>query len=747
MLKNAFLCSLLLIFSYQAKSQEDPDTSALKRDLKKSRPDTGRVQLLLNMSRVYFDNSSNSLTRVDTAGSYARQALKLSRGINYRAGLATALLLQSNVYRKRGEARLAQLYLDSGITIIKKMHDPVALANGYMDVWFRYVQDAAGYRQQMKYFMMALDLLKHRTEKLPKANALYKVGNLYRYAGESKTALNYFKEALAIYQLVHYPQAYLAYEQIGWIYVELGDVQTGLKYDLKAAEIVEKLKLNTLIVSIIYNAIGIMFSRQNIPDKAIYYFHKALVVAEANHNEDHIRNLHTNIASVELRTGQTRKALKSLQIFKRYPPTDVNMKVKSANMFIEAYLRLKDFDRAKPYYRQLVSIDTSTVASPDIKELILRGTINYLQSTGQFNATLPLLKGYETYWKKSGNLLKESQGEYLKFRTDSGMGNFLTAIQHHIRFKSLSDSALDKEKSRQFSQLSLKFETEKKDRELITKEQRIALLDKQSQLQQSVLLQERQTKNEVFAGLLVLTALFGLGYSRYRLKQRTNRKLELQQAEIHGKNTALQVLLSEKEWLLKEIHHRVKNNLQIVISLLNTQSAYLDSPEAMDAIRNSQNRMQAISLIHQKLYQSENLKTIDMGVYIRELVEYLGESFIYENKIKMKLNISPMKLDVAQAVPLGLILNEAISNSIKYAFKKMTNGIITITLTLVDEERYSLSIADNGIGLPAGFDLSNTNSLGMRLMHGLSDQLEADLFLENDIGLRVSIIFKPLLLK
>jgi len=113
----------------------------------------------------------------------------------------------------------------------------------------------------------------------------------------------------------------------------------------------------------------------------------------------------------------------------------------------------------------------------------------------------------------------------------------------------------------------------------------------------------------------------------------------------------------------------------------------------------------------------------------------------------MKLNISPMKLDVAQAVPLGLILNEAISNSIKYAFKKMTNGIITITLTLVDEERYSLSIADNGIGLPAGFDLSNTNSLGMRLMHGLSDQLEADLFLENDIGLRVSITFKPLFLE
>lgn len=742
MIKSALLCVIFLLITCQAFSQEDADTSLLKLKLEKSRPDTNRVQLLLSMSRVYFDNSSNSLTRVDTAGKYAQKAIKLSQHLRYTNGLATSLLLQSNVYRKRGQLQLAQLYLDSSITMIKKQADPVQLAKAYLDVWFRYVQDAEAAKLQLKYYQMALSLLRKTNAKLSTAYALSRIGNMYRYAGDNKTALTYLEESLAIYQQENYSQIYLVYEQIAWINVQLGNIQSGLQYDLKAAAIVEKLKLKTLIVSIIYNSIGIMFYRQDIYDKALYYYKKALVVAEFNHNQDHIRNLHANIAAVLLRTGKTKEAINTLQIFKKYPPTDVNMTVKGANMFLEAYLRLKEFDKAQPYYQQLAQIDTGTVASADIKEIILRGIITYLQATKQFKASVPYLKGYEPYWKKTDNFSKASQAELLAFRTDSGMGNYLSAIQHHVRYKAWSDSLLGKEKAKQFSQLSLKFETEKKDKELSDREQHIDLLKKQSKLQQSVLLHERQLKNGVFAGLLLLSALFGVGYSRYRLKLKTNKQLEKQQAEINSKNNSLQALLAEKEWLLKEIHHRVKNNLQIVISLLNTQSAYLDNPIALDAIRNSQNRMHAISLIHQKLYQSENLATIDMCVYIRELIEYLGESLNNENEIIMDMDVCLVNLDVSQAVPLGLILNEAISNSIKYAFSAIQKGTITITLKAIADEYYLLSIADNGVGLPEGFDVHRTKSLGLRLMQGLSDQLDGEFSLESDHGLRVSVTFK-----
>ena len=149
-------------------------------------------------------------------------------------------------------------------------------------------------------------------------------------------------------------------------------------------------------------------------------------------------------------------------------------------------------------------------------------------------------------------------------------------------------------------------------------------------------------------------------------------------------------MLIEKEWLLKEIHHRVKNNLQIVISLLNTQSAYVDNEDALLAIQNSQHRMHAMSLIHQKLYQSDNLANIDMSWYIYELISYMRECFDTDNKINFVLDTEKVYLDVAQAVPLGLIINEAISNAIKYAFPADRKGAVKIVLKNIGYNNYEL---------------------------------------------------------
>jgi len=200
-------------------------------------------------------------------------------------------------------------------------------------------------------------------------------------------------------------------------------------------------------------------------------------------------------------------------------------------------------------------------------------------------------------------------------------------------------------------------------------------------------------------------------------------------------------LLNEKEWLLKEIHHRVKNNLQIVISLLNTQSAYLDNEDAVAAIRISQNRMHAMSLIHQKLYQSDNMANIDMFWYVHELANHMMESFDVRNRIEFLIDVDKIYLNIVQAVPLGLILNEAISNSIKYAFPQKDKGIITVSLKKDDESMCTLNISDNGIGLPDGFDPEATNSLGMSLMIGLSNQIDGDFKILNNHGVTININF------
>lgn len=260
-------------------------------------------------------------------------------------------------------------------------------------------------------------------------------------------------------------------------------------------------------------------------------------------------------------------------------------------------------------------------------------------------------------------------------------------------------------------------------------------------MQESELQKSQLLNNLSIWSLILLLIIIVLLYSRYRLKQRNHAKLELKEKEINQKNINLRHLLDEKEWLLKEIHHRVKNNLQTVISLLNSQSAYLDNDMALSAIKNSQHRIHSMSLIHQKLYNSENISTINMPNYIKELVEYLKDSFSLGQRIRFEIKIDPLELDVAQAVPLGLILNEAITNSIKYAFPDDRSGMVYITLETIKENLYLMTIADNGIGIDIDFSNKKVNSFGMSLIKGLSDDLEAKFSMENNNGTILKIEF------
>lgn len=179
----------------------------------------------------------------------------------------------------------------------------------------------------------------------------------------------------------------------------------------------------------------------------------------------------------------------------------------------------------------------------------------------------------------------------------------------------------------------------------------------------------------------------------------------------------------------------------MVIGLLGTQSGYLKTEEALAAISDSQHRIHAMSLIHQKLYQSDNLSAINMPDYIHELVDYLRNSFNIRQAIRFKLNIDRIELDLSRCIPLGLILNEAITNAIKYAFPDGREGIIIISLSQVPEHKILLTITDNGVGLPAAFDIHTRNSMGMNLMQGLSEDIDGDFDIVNHDGTSISISF------
>lgn len=263
------------------------------------------------------------------------------------------------------------------------------------------------------------------------------------------------------------------------------------------------------------------------------------------------------------------------------------------------------------------------------------------------------------------------------------------------------------------------------------------------------LTQVESEKRSIITYAIVITLSFLLltGLTVIIVKQ--VKKLKSQQKVIHKKNRTLQQiltekedLLAEKEWLLKEVHHRVKNNLHMVTSLLESQSAYLED-NALSAIRDSQHRVFAMSLIHQKLYQSEKVASIDMSVYLQELVQYLQDSFDTNKHIRFQFHLEPIELNVSQAVPIGLILNEAITNAFKHAFPSNTNGTITVTMTETEGHEFLLSVVDNGIGSPADFQLQKASSLGIKLMKGLSEDIGAQFKIEShsNEGTSVSIIF------
>jgi two-component sensor histidine kinase len=199
-------------------------------------------------------------------------------------------------------------------------------------------------------------------------------------------------------------------------------------------------------------------------------------------------------------------------------------------------------------------------------------------------------------------------------------------------------------------------------------------------------------------------------------------------------------LLDTKEWLLKELHHRVKNNLQVMMSLQELQARNLTSEEALTAVHDSNNRLYAMSLIHQKLYQQDEPGQINMRQYIGDMVRHLTEAFASANAVKVETDLrADVELNVTQAIPVGLILNEAITNTFKYAFVgRPVNGIaplplLRISLFEVGQDReLELAIKDNGRGYTAPRDKSTRKSLGFSLMEALTGELDGELQMLND---------------
>ena len=205
----------------------------------------------------------------------------------------------------------------------------------------------------------------------------------------------------------------------------------------------------------------------------------------------------------------------------------------------------------------------------------------------------------------------------------------------------------------------------------------------------------------------------------------------------------LKKTLKEKETLIKEIHHRVKNNLTIISSLLSLQSRYIKDKNTLEMFRESQNRTKSMALIHEKLYASQDLKRINFKEYLESLANDLYRTYTENTQlIKLIMDLDDVMLDVETSIPLGLILNELLTNSLRHAFPDGRNGEIHIELHSTNKNEFNLIISDNGTGFPENLDFKNTESLGMRLVNSLTEQINGEIELDKTTGTKFIITFK-----
>jgi PAS domain S-box-containing protein len=211
---------------------------------------------------------------------------------------------------------------------------------------------------------------------------------------------------------------------------------------------------------------------------------------------------------------------------------------------------------------------------------------------------------------------------------------------------------------------------------------------------------------------------------------------------VSERTSQLSATLREREVLLQEIHHRVKNNLQVISSLMNMQVRQLHDTSSRDALEECQTRVQAIALIHEKLYQSRDYSRVPFSEYVKSLASSIfAATGISPSAVNLRLEMQEVSLGVDKAIPCGLILNELITNALKHAFPAPRLGTVSVELSRDGDGRVTISVSDNGTGMPENFDLNHSPSLGLSLVHTLVEQLEGHIDIVRDSGTTFRVAF------
>ena len=779
-----FLLSCCLSLSVYAQSFR-----VLTENLNKTKQDTNRVVALIKLGQyfknkpavgpknidtsIHYVNSADDRPaldpkNLDTARSYFNSAIALSKSLGSVDFLYRVLSEKASTY-------VLQFDFKSADSLFKQITDYYNKTGNYSkeaDYWTIYgnilrFDDPRLFATRAKCYNKAYDLYRKGNDRLKTADALGKIADADLNEGRYDKAERELLEVIQEYKAIKFPRIYYGYYLLAEVYSRKNQSQKELLTKIECMNSCDAdPNRSDNDAAFFNNELALTYQENNKDEQAIPYFKKASEIAFKINDQTKYYAAINGIVNCFITLKKYKTALAYLN---NTPPKFAVKTTEQESFYLSRKLQLYNYlNRNReaanliPAFKRVFNEIYITLDNDLFFYAVDKFITNYdplpqhFIQTNQWDKLLTELK-----WLQNLPLKKMSAGSRIvlynyEFKVDSANGNLAVALKKFQLIGRIQDSLTNAATIRQINELEANYNSIKKDKT-------IQILNNDALIQKDKLGKVNLQRNITFAGVLISIVFASVIYVAYRGKQRSNVRLQKKQDEINDQNNRLSALLNEKEklledkddllkqqrdlitekeWLLREVHHRVKNNLQIVMSLLYTQSAYLQNTDARDAIRDSQNRVQAISIIHQKLYSKSNVATIVMADYINDLVRYLYTCYdCNRRRIKFKEELDLVNLDISQAVPMGLILNEAITNCIKYAFDK-DGGEILVKAQLSAPETIILSITDNGKGLPQDFKLAETSSLGMEMMKALSKQLGGSFEINNNPGVTVTIIFK-----
>lgn len=723
--------------------------------LPRSKSGKNKTALLLLLGQHYLKRPRELQADLDSAEGYVRQALAdLSVGLNDAPGQVEGLALLGSIYSEKGNPSKARAYLQQAFPIMEQLKDPMEEARLWNLLGDGFSNSKEDVPKKINCNEKALVLYRQLKNKEQEAATLKEIADLHMQQGKLAQSLGELIEVLRIQKSINYSNLHYTYDLLEVAYERIGNYGEALPYALAAIESA-KATGDTVSMDFFHIRLGNLYTTSGEHQKALEVFRGILARQQNGSREKEWIIYCTGQISKQLlalnRPTEARTFLR--QTLKRYPPNSPPEQVDASFFLGETYLHLKSYALAEANFLKALKILSSKnyLRNEDRLTVFINQNLARLyRETGQYRKAHFCLRQAFTLAGQRKFIKELSETHLQAFQLDSLQGNFPSAITHYQQYKALNDSIFNEKKSNQLIGFQVQYNTQKKEQEIKLKEKNIALLTQRSKAQQASIRQRNTQLNALIGGTALLLAMLALVYNRYSIKQRSNGQLQAQQLQINEKNNNLQRLLTEKEWMMKEIHHRVKNNLQLITGLLYSQAAYLQDPAASAAIRESHNRVYAMGLIHQHLYQFDNLQCVNIDVYIQEIITHLLDTFNYNNSVQLQLDVSALELDISLAVPLGLIINEALTNALKYAFPNSRPGIISVelqpadSLTSMDGHSYRLTIADNGIGMPAGLDFRQSRTLGLSMIQGLSRQIQGKLEIIHDTGVKINLLFNTI---